>query len=89
MREHVFGEYHPTVRTELYNQTVYRDQWRYTVYPGLEDWGELFDLADDPGETRNLYFVPEYEALRVELNGLLAAEFPPQPTVENPCLCKW
>ncbi len=89
VRTHVFGEYHPTVRSELYNQTVYRDRWRYTIYPGLENWGELFDLADDPGETRNLYFEPGYETLRVELDGLLAAEFPPQPTVDNPCLCKW
>ena len=89
LRDHCFGEYHPTVRHDLYNQTVYTDRWRYTVYPALEDWGELFDIADDPGETDNRYFDPSLAALRADLDTLLAADFAPQPRVDNPMLAKW
>lgn len=89
LREHLFGEYHPTVRKELYNQTIYRGQWRYTIYPEMSDWGEMFDLETDPGETRNLFFDDEHADLRRELSGILEREFPPQAQVENRLLCKW
>ena len=89
VRQHTFGEYHPTVRQELYNQTIYTDKWRYTLYPNLADWGELFDLENDPTEGVNLFFDAAYEKTRQELGQLLAKEFPPQPTVENQVICKW
>ena len=89
VRDYTFGEYHPTVRKELYNQTIYRDQWRLTIYPELEGWGELFDLDADPFEHRNRYFDANYETIKQELADLLETEFPPQPTVENPTLSKW
>jgi arylsulfatase A-like enzyme len=41
------------------------------VYPGHPEWTELFDLASDPGEQRNLArdpkHTPQLEALRAEL----------------------
>lgn len=40
-------------------------------YPGHDDWTELFDLAADPYETRNLYGDPAAQALQT----LLQAEF--------------
>ncbi|MEM7112908.1 MAG: sulfatase-like hydrolase/transferase [Chloroflexota bacterium] len=89
VRDHTFGEYHPTVHTDLYNQTVYKGQWRYTIYPYLPNWGELFDLENDPTERVNLYFDDAYATIREELSNLLANEYPPQPTVENPMICKW
>lgn len=89
VRDYCFGEYHPTVRKELYNQTVYQDQWRLTIYPELAEWGELFDLDADPLEHRNRYFDASYESVKQELTALLETEFPPQPTVENPVLSKW
>jgi arylsulfatase A-like enzyme len=33
------------------------------VYPGRPEWTELFDLADDPGEERNLARDPRHAAL--------------------------
>jgi arylsulfatase A-like enzyme len=36
-------------------------------YPGHDDWTELFDLAHDPHETRNLYREPAHAALRAKL----------------------
>ncbi len=89
VRDYTFGEYHPTVRKELYNQTVYKDQWRMTIYPELLKWGELFDLESDPEEFHNLYFDSNFEPVRQELATLLRNEFPPQATVENPVLAKW
>ena len=89
VRDHTFGEYHPTVRKELYNQTVYKDQWRMTIYPEMTDWGELFDLDSDPLEHRNVYFDESFESIRQELFDLLCTEFPPKPTVANKVLAKW
>ncbi|MFT5657140.1 MAG: arylsulfatase [Gammaproteobacteria bacterium] len=31
VRDYTFGEYHPTVRADVYNQTIYRHQWRFTI----------------------------------------------------------
>jgi len=89
VRDYTFGEYHPTVRKDLYNQTVYKDQWRLTLYPGLPNWGELFDLDDDPRERRNRFFDESFTSIKQELAELLATEFPPQPKVDNKVLAKW
>ena len=89
IREYVFGEYHPTVKPELYNQTIYFERWRYTIYPALPEWGELFDLDDDPGECANRFFEPALDGVKRQLGEVLAGQFPPQPEVENKTLCKW
>jgi hypothetical protein len=36
-------------------------------YPGHEEWTELFDLAGDPYETRNLFHDPAHTTLRAKL----------------------
>ncbi|MGB1008457.1 MAG: sulfatase family protein [Thiolinea sp.] len=89
VRDYTFGEYHPTVRKDLYNQTVYQGKWRMTLYPEMPEWGELFDLETDPLEHENRFFDSDLSALREELTALLQKEFPPQTTVENPVLAKW
>ncbi len=89
VRDYTFGEYHPTVRKELYNQTVYKDQWRMTIYPEAVEWGELFDLDKDPLEHYNCYFESGFDSVKQELAALLRDEFPPQITVENKVLAKW
>ncbi len=84
-----FGEYHPTAKPELYNQTVSTRRWRLTRYPARPQWGELFDLENDPGEHFNLFNEPGHEKLIEELSGILETNFPPQPEVDNTALCKW
>lgn len=45
---------------------VTRD-WRYTVYLD-QDWGELYDLANDPNETQNLWDSAAHHHIRAELS---------------------
>jgi uncharacterized sulfatase len=79
IRDHVIVEnrHEPTrvhARTyvdELYKMTVYRDR----------DEGELFDLAEDPGEIRNLWDDPDARDLKLELyRRFLNAELRREPT---------
>lgn len=37
------------------------------IYPGHEEWTELFDLKNDPHETRNLVNEPEFAALLAQM----------------------
>ena len=41
-------------------------EWRYTLYRDLE-WGELYDLVNDPSETHNLWDSPEHFVQRARL----------------------
>jgi arylsulfatase A-like enzyme len=64
-RDHVICEFHHEPTT--INLRTYIDrQYKLTVYQG-RTYGELFDLAADPGETRNLWDEPEAAALKTEL----------------------
>lgn len=47
-------------------RSVVTDQWRYTIYKD-QDWGELYDLANDPGETRNVWDEPSAASAKAEL----------------------
>lgn len=40
--------------------------WRYTIYKD-QDWGELYDLANDPQETHNLWDSADHFAIRAQL----------------------
>ncbi len=40
-------------------RTLRNKDWRFTVYAG-EDWGELYDLKNDPRETINLWADPRF-----------------------------
>jgi arylsulfatase A-like enzyme len=35
-------------------RTLVTDDWRFTIREGV-DWGEMYDLGNDPGEVENLY----------------------------------
>jgi arylsulfatase A-like enzyme len=48
---------------------VRTDDWKLCLY--AEDEGELFDLENDPHETRNLYHKSEYQRIRLRLSELL------------------
>lgn len=42
-------------------------EWRFTTYLG-EAWGELYDLRDDPRETRNLWDDPALAQVKADLS---------------------
>ncbi len=88
-RDANFGEYHPTAKPELYNQSVRTKKWRLSIYPDSPHWGEMFNLETDPDEHINLFHHPESHAVKHALMDILATQFPPQRTVDNPMLCKW
>lgn len=52
-------------------RTLVNERWRLTIYLGA-DWGELYDLRNDPEEARNLWFLPDYRAIRADLVEILA-----------------
>jgi len=47
-------------------RSVVSAQWRYTMYLD-EDWGELYDLENDPNETRNLWDSESHREVRFQL----------------------
>ncbi|MYE03223.1 MAG: sulfatase-like hydrolase/transferase, partial [Alphaproteobacteria bacterium] len=47
-------------------RTLVTEDWRYTIHQGF-DWGELYDLVNDPGETKNLWADDAHKAKRAEL----------------------
>jgi arylsulfatase A-like enzyme len=46
--------------------TLISGAWRLSVYDGA-DWGELYNLDEDPMENRNRWFDPEASAVKTEL----------------------
>jgi hypothetical protein len=64
---------------ETYNQSLINKDWRLTCYPNQPDWGELFDLAADPGEHCNLYHNPKFTPVREELSEQLQRDYAPAP----------
>lgn len=85
-RDHVLVENrHNPVRPHL--RSYVEDRYKLTVYRDA-DYGELFDLADDPDERRNLWDEPEAQALKTRLLGaflraVLAAEPTRMPRVAH------
>ena len=60
-------------------KTYIDERYKLTVYYGRE-YGELFDLRDDPGEVDNLWDNPAFSALRAGLTTkLLFAEMGKEP----------
>ncbi|HPN84599.1 MAG TPA: sulfatase-like hydrolase/transferase [Victivallales bacterium] len=52
--------------TTVFHKTYINERYKITVYYGKE-YGELFDLESDPGETKNLWDSKEHKNLKSEL----------------------
>lgn len=61
----------PGMRSMPRVRTLVTDRWRLSVHAG-EDWGELYDLRDDPDECRNLWLDTGAARVRAELLWQLA-----------------
>ncbi len=49
-------------------QTIRTEKWKLSIYPTAgQEFGQLFDLDNDPGETTNLYADPSCRGKREEL----------------------
>jgi arylsulfatase A-like enzyme len=83
VRDYLLAEYHPRKDPELYNQTIMSDSWRLTLYPNRSGWGELFNLAIDPWEHRNLFHERAHGATIDDLARRLLRMMPSRPTLPN------
>lgn len=64
-RDHAICEFRHTPTT-IHQKTYVDERYKITVYYN-QMYGEVFDLQEDPGETRNLWPLPEYQTLKSEL----------------------
>ena len=78
-RDHVVVEnrHQPTL---VHLRTYVDRRYKITVYRNA-DYGEMFDLQDDPGETRNLWDDPQHAQLKARLlHRFVQAEIQREPT---------
>ena len=54
-------------------RNIITEDWRLTIYRG-EDWGDLYDLRNDPDESHNLWDSPSHAGARAELTQLMVQE---------------
>lgn len=78
-RDHAIVEMHHN-RGLVHLRTLVTARYKLTVYRGRPEWGELFDLEQDPGELRNLYHDADASELRGRLiEQLLHADLAREP----------
>ena len=67
-RDHVYCEYYSalTMHGNIHATMHYDGRYKLVTYHG-QDEGELYDLAEDPDEYRNLWAEPGMEALKMQL----------------------
>jgi len=68
--------------------TIYKKDWRLTVFPNLRD-GELYDLAADPWEHRNLYHDSAHAATRGQLTEELLYAVGAAEPAKPPVVTDW
>ncbi|MEM1026763.1 MAG: sulfatase-like hydrolase/transferase [Planctomycetota bacterium] len=69
-RDYAIVENHHNDSDAVHLKTLVTDRHKLTVYRG-RDWGELFDLHDDPNELDNRFDRVEHAATKAELMGRL------------------
>ena len=66
-REHVLTENDFNIVFQLSLRTLTTRDHKVTVWRDHDEWGELYDLADDPGELVNRWADPASASLRSDL----------------------
>ncbi|MBN2841530.1 MAG: sulfatase-like hydrolase/transferase, partial [Sedimentisphaerales bacterium] len=83
-RNNVIVEHHHQPTT-IHMKTLVTDRYKLTVYFNRE-YGELFDLQEDPGEYNNQWDNPEYKERKAELTrellfAMMGVEPMPMPRI--------
>lgn len=86
-RDHAIVENHHN-RATVHLRTIVTDRHKLTVYREHPEWGELFDLHEDPDELHNRFDDPAYAPLKTEMlmrliQADLAREPAPTPRVSG------
>lgn len=78
-RDHAIVENHHN-RASVHLRTLVTQRYKLTVYRDHPDWGELFDLQDDPDELKNLFADPAQAEIKTEmLMRLIQADLSREP----------
>jgi arylsulfatase A-like enzyme len=79
-RDHALVEMHHN-RGAVHLRTLITDRYKLTVYRSHPEWGELFDLQEDPNERRNRFHDPaSLETLNMLYRRLVDADLQREPT---------
>ncbi len=90
-RDEIFIEYNDSgarlgFQTAARVKSIVTKRYRFTLYKG-EEWGELYDLANDPAETHNRWDDPVFAEVKanlsLRLNHLLAGLMDESPRAQR------
>jgi uncharacterized sulfatase len=70
-RDHAIVENHHQDSAAVHLKTLVTDRYKMTIYRG-RDWGELFDLKEDPEELHNRYDDADFASVRAGMYEKLA-----------------
>ena len=78
VRDYVFIQYDHQRTNEALGgvprvHTLINKRWRLSIFDGVE-WGELYDLENDPDEMKNLWDCPETKDFKIKMIERLARE---------------
>jgi uncharacterized sulfatase len=70
----------------LYVKSYINERYKLTLYRGQPDWGELFDLQQDPDELHSRFYDDDYAGVRAQLmqewhDAEMARESTPMPRI--------
>jgi uncharacterized sulfatase len=82
-RDVTFGQYDLHSGALAYLRMARTDKWKLVRHYLTLELDELYNLEEDPGETRNLYYQPEHRAVRRQLQERLYAW---QRAIDDPLL---
>lgn len=66
VRANTILEFRPT-ESPFMQKTFIRDPYKLVLYNQRESWGELYNLASDPDQYRNLWNDPQHQSLKQQL----------------------